>query len=175
MSSAAVPPIAKPDANRDNWSTPEDFRVWYTDVFGYPECDAAASLENKFGNYYIAEPGAPTDSDWLTGLDGLQTPWSRHTFCNPPGSLVAPFTARALQQVQERGISARLLVQCGLESKWYDAVREYCETLILTPRIQFNPPPGVAKSSNARNYMLLVFDPWMVHVPAQRMRVVKWK
>lgn len=156
--------------NRDNWATPPDFREAVINAFGWPSIDVCADSANAFaaGGAYVSERQNGLERDWcFNGRSGFG-------WCNPPGSQVAQWTAKALEESRARHRSL-VLVQCGIESGWYEAVRPYCETIFLTPRVQFVPPPGVAKSSNARNYMLLVFDPWMVNIPGDRYRHWKWK
>ncbi len=152
---------------RDTWATPPDLRKAITKAFGQPAYDACASHDNFFSfrhDYYTIEQ------------DGLSRGWSNNelTWCNPPGSQVALWTAKALEQLR-LGRQSLLLVQCGIESNWYKTVKPYCETIFLTPRPQFIPPQGIPKSSNARNYMLLHFQRHYLTIPGERTKWWQWK
>jgi phage N-6-adenine-methyltransferase len=153
---------------RDTWMTPENFRDAVRAAFGTPAFDTCASAENFFSfrhDYYTAEQ------------DGLSRGWHQgllFNWCNPPGSEVREWVLKADREARQ-GNSSLVLVQQGLESDWYHSVKDHCETLLLAPRVQFVPPIGIPKSSNPRNYMLLVFEPWMQRIPAERVRTWRWK
>jgi len=161
-------PTTDPIQNiRDTWATPADFRAAVTSAYGMPSLDVCASSSNYFSSlcdYYTVEQNGLTQS-WLADT---------YAWCNPPGSEVAKWVAKAKEQ-QSCGNHSLLLVQCGLESDWYWSVKDIVETRILRPRVQFVPPPGIPKSSNARNYMLLDFGPKYLSNPMQRISVWQWK
>ena len=157
---------------RDTWITPQDFRDAVVEVFGSPELDVAADGTNAFTDDPVFFYDGKSEGD------GLWREWdtydNHYAWCNPPGSAVSLWTAKALKEAI-LGNRSLVLVQAGISSKWYQAVRPYCETLLLTPRIQFDPPAGIPKSSKSRDYMLLVFEPWMTRIPGDRVRTWKWK
>ena len=151
---------------RDTWATPPEFRRAVVMAFGHRTFDVCASADNYFSSVdYYDENQDGLEHIWPAG-DGFN-------WCNPPGSQVAAWVKHA-NVCATHGASSLVLVQQGLETDWYHAVKDHCETLLLTPRIQFVPPPGIPKSSNPRNYMLLVFEPWMQHIPAERVRTWRW-
>ena len=153
---------------RDTWATPADFRAAVTSAYGTPALDVCAS----YNNYFTHAGGA----FYSFAGNGLKHSWRTNTYawCNPPGSEVAKWVAKAKEQ-QTCANRSLLLVQCGLESDWFDSVKDIVETRILRPRVQFVPPPGIPKSSNARNYMLLDFNPKYLSNPMQRISVWQWK
>jgi phage N-6-adenine-methyltransferase len=154
---------------RDTWETPVVFRDAVANVFGWPDVDVCGSVENGFrrlGGRVITE-----------AENGLVTPWGNRgelVWCNPPGSQVGLWVLRAAQQVDALGVRALVLVQMGVETDWFCAVKERVLALPLRPRVQFEPPAGVARSSNPRNYMLLVFEPWMAWLPGERVQFWEW-
>jgi phage N-6-adenine-methyltransferase len=156
---------------RDTWATPPDFRAAVTSTYGAPALDVCADAKNRFAAQYFA-----LDHFLPASRNGLTNCWQADTYawCNPPGSEVAKWVAKAKEQ-QSIGNRSLLLVQCGLESDWFDSVKDIVETRILRPRVQFVPPPGIPKSSNARNYCLLDFDPKYLSNPMQRISVWQWK
>ena len=145
---------------RDTWATPPDFRKAIVNAFGFPDLDVCASKTNYFGHNFYDE-----------AMDGLKQPWKKNVFCNPPGSEVAKWVRKAASEPTR----SLVLVQQGLETEWYHEAKTRCITLLLTPRIQFIPPFGIPKSSNPRNYMLLVFEPWMAKLPKERIETWRWK
>jgi phage N-6-adenine-methyltransferase len=156
---------------RDTWLTPPNFREAVRLAYGYPMLDTCADACNRFGSEYFGLDHSRNESK-----DGLTASWDNisYAWCNPPGSEVREWVLKADREARQWNRSL-VLVQQGLESDWYHAVKDHCETLLLTPRVQFVPPSGIPKSSNPRNYMLLVFEPWMQRIPAERVRTWRWK
>lgn len=159
---------------RDTWGTPPEFRLALYRTFGQFQIDVCADAENTLAAHYY--DGADANSD------GLKKPWRVHpqhaqnkhfAFCNPPGTQVGHWSAKALEESRLLRASV-VLTQAGIETRWYADVRYYCETLLLEPRVHFIPPPGIKESSNARNYMLLVFHPWLMRAPVESMRIWNW-
>lgn len=157
---------------RDTWSTPQDLRVAITGAYGYPQLDVCADSGNRFGVEFFG-----LDHHLIASRDGLTASWEcrrGYAWCNPPGSQVGEWIAKAHAE-QKLNRYSLLLVQAGLETKWFTSIRDVVETRILRGRVQFDPPAGIARSSNSRNYMLLDFDPKYLYHPMQRISVWDWE
>lgn len=154
------------EPNRDNWATPDDLMAA---INRYWPCDldvCASDYNNKCGMWYGEAE------------DGLAKPWktilTRRAYCNPPGSEVARWVDKALAE-QANGASTVLLVQAGIETEWYGRLMARSLPLILSPRPQFIPPTGAKPSSNPRNYIICILEPWMVDLGGAPMRQWVWK
>lgn len=150
--------------NRDNWATPANLYS-VVDYIWRPNLDVCALRENAKCSDYLSPE-----------VNGLEVAWSGVCWCNPPGSEIAKWTQKALAEVRDHNVAAVvLLAQAGVGSRWYHAVAPWCETILLTPRPQFVPPPGVKASSNARDYVLLIFTPGAARVRGNRVSRFDWE
>lgn len=134
---------------RDCWATPQ----WFVDMVGKPfggfTVDACASAYNAKCKRY-----------WTKEDNGLYQSWSgEKVWCNPPYSDIEPWV--------EKGIDALYLSDPALSvfclpnrtaSSWFKSAlcRAHSIAFIKSPRLQFEPPPGV-KATSARHDTLLLF------------------
>lgn len=147
---------------RDTWATPPDFFHYIRERWN-PMLDVCASPENTKCPAFIT-----------LEQDAFHAPWNSingTVWCNPPGSEVARWVALCAQRATERNLTVLCLVQAGVGSRWFLEYHKRAHTYLLTPRIQFIPPKGVKRSSNARDYMLMEFKP----SATGRIYVCKWK
>lgn len=143
---------------RDTWATPPEFINWVEAVYGKITLDVCASAHNAKADKYFTEADDGLSQSW-------ETPgWA---WCNPPGSQVERWVAKALTQPQ-----VLILVQQGTETPWFrDLVQGSIEVLLLSPRIQFVPPEGIKKTSNPRNYALAVINGYR----GNTIKLERWK
>lgn len=79
-------------------------------------------------------------------------------FVNPPYSDLKPWLVASWARAVRGAFTALLLPVRADQGWWHDyALRG--ELHYFRGRIQFEPPPGVAKSSNSAASVLVVFDP----------------
>lgn len=133
---------------RDTWATPPDFWAFVKEGWG-PTLDICASPENTKCPLFITK-----EQDAFT----YQWPAADVVWCNPPGSEVARWVQLCAERAKSDNRTILCLVQAGVGLKWFYEYSTYADTLLLTPRPQFIPPKGIRASSNARDYMLMVFD-----------------
>lgn len=158
---------------RDYWSTPGDFFRLIDSIFG-PTLDVCANAENAKCKCYISE----TSNALLSTTAGERTWWRywptdtpsfrHHTaWMNPPYSNLTAWTETAKCQTRQPGFRVVALLPCDPSTTWFrDNVLSGCSQIfLLSPRIQFDVPEGIARSSNPWPSMLCVFEKSLV--PAQ--------
>ena len=147
---------------RDTWATPRSFFDWVYERW-HPLLDVCASAENtKCPRFITAEQ------------DAFHTPWHSTNgvcWCNPPGSEVGRWVDLCARRSEQGNLTVCCLVQAGLSSRWFARNYRRADTYLLSPRVQFIPPPGIERSSNARDYMLMVFHP----TASGRIELARWK
>lgn len=146
---------------RDTWATPPDFYRWVDDRW-HPTLDICASPENAKCERFITLEENAFKQIW---------PPARVTWCNPPGSEVKEWVALCAERAKWDERIVLCLVQAGVGSRWFNEFHKQANTYLLTPRVQFTPPKGVKRSSNARDYMLMEFGP----NASGHIWVCKWK
>lgn len=138
-------PVA--EAARQTWATPRTiFEVLHREYRF--TVDAAASAEN-----------AKLPRFWTREQNGLAQAWEgERVWCNPPYEEIAPWVERAQIACERDPTSmSALLLPARTGQAWF------CERAIegsihwFRGRIQFEPPAGVAASSNAEDSILVVF------------------
>lgn len=98
---------------------------------------------------------------WTPKQNGLIQEWAGHRiWCNPPygKGLIQPWVDRALELEAERTV---LLLPSRTEMKWFQQLwkSQQTELYFYPHRIQFEPPPGVKKSSNNERSFLATIHP----------------
>lgn len=148
----------------DTWATPEAF-VTALNRFVHtpPTLDVCASAENAKYDYYIdRETNALGSISWLRLLQNAGAPKdiSRVAFCNPGYSNVLPWCERAEWEARVNGWQTYILAHDNFCGPWFrHAAKHAARIYLLYPRIQFIPPPGIKKSTNARCSTLLWYAP----------------
>jgi phage N-6-adenine-methyltransferase len=156
-------------ALRQEWRTPEDFWTVLNAEFRF-EMDVAASAENALCTEYLTE-----DEDALTD----EVRWgSGNAYCNPGFANLMPWMQKAFNEAMR--MPQRVVVVMGLVSpstKWWNfCVRNCHEIRLVSPRVQFVPPPGIKKSSNARENAIFVFRTVPLPIDWQaKIRTWEWK
>ena len=133
---------------RDNWITPDWLFDWVNDGCNF-ELDAAASAENaKCTRYYTK------------GMNGLEWPWAKQTWCNPPYSEKAKWVEKAIAE-RKNGNSSMLLLPVDTSTKWFArCVAEAWLIVFLTEgRVKFvHPETGKETGGNPSGSMLVHFN-----------------
>ena len=142
---------------RQRWRTPDDFWNKVNAEFHF-DLDAAASPDNaRCARYYTPEQDSLSDKcPWITED-------TRRVWINPGFSDMRPWVEKAIEQTSVWANEDAVVCILGLiapSSDWWKMVSCYADEvrLIGGKRIQFIPPPGIKKSSNARENCLLVFS-----------------
>lgn len=147
---------------RQCWSTPDEFFRLIREEFN-PTIDVAASAENtKCGTYVTQEINALAPHvEWLgqpeiEGLPALHT--NEVAWCNPPYEDMLPWLKKAREQATKHNGTVLVLGPCDPSVGWWmDGAILADEIRLLNPRIQFDVPPGVKKSSNPKPSALFIF------------------
>lgn len=107
----------------------------------------------------------PCPLDPNPAVDGLVQPWGRSNYVNPPYSNIAPWIARAIREMDERGARTVFLVPAKTSTRcWRDMVfPRASEIRFLDRRLCFAGYEAAFPNSLA----ILVFDP-AVPAPARR-------
>ena len=141
---------------RGTWCTPPDFFKVVNDEFDF-KLDAAASAINTLcGKHYLTD--ALSETPW---------PFYGPVWCNPPFKKPMPWMQRCYEEANNlyHPVVMLLPLSCAPWMKFaYDHAAEIRD---IYPRIQFLPPPGVKKTSNAKDNVLIVFQPYH-HVKCNR-------
>jgi hypothetical protein len=149
-------------ALRQEWSTPRDFRNAVRAEF-CPTLDVCATALNRFSlmGLFIGPPdGTEEELRGAVGVDGLSYRWSQFRdvtcWCNPGYSDVMPWMKKAVEECHD-GAEVLLLTHAS-HAEWAQYGWLFAsECRLLYPRVQFDPAPGVKRSSNARDGFLWVF------------------
>jgi phage N-6-adenine-methyltransferase len=144
---------------RQEWRTPKNFLEAVQHAFGKITIDVAASAENAVCERYIDRAANGLVQQWFlpdsAGVLSHEVAW-----CNPGFSSMAKWVEKACYQVDmaHQPRIALVLCLCAPSTVWWRmAIENRAEVRLLAPRVQFDPPPGIPRSSNPRDCALLVF------------------
>lgn len=132
---------------QDCWATPQDF---------YDRC----AIRWDFTLDACAEPWSAKCARYYTrDDDGLASPWSSWTWCNPPYSQLAQWLAKAAEE-HARGVSSVLLTFARTDTKAFHAyAMRASEIVFVEGRLSFLSPDVKAKRNSAPSpSILIVFD-----------------
>ena len=159
-------------SNRSEARTPADFWDVINGEFLF-EVDAAASKENTRCSAWIPE--------WQNALDREKTIWTgdicQRVYCNPPFKHMLPWAQRAYEEAQKHPLAVVALLGPMSRAVWFKFCCEHAsEIRILTPRVQFDPPPGVTyKGGNDRDQILVIFRRRPINGPPAHIWLWGWK
>ena len=139
---------------RQEWQTPDDLWRVLNGEFDF-QLDAAASPHNaRCKKFYTAEQDSLSDKcPWIT--DDVNT-----VFINPGFKNIGPWCEKAADQMWLRPSATIVIVSLiSPSAKWWMKWTDFADEVRLLggARVQFDPPKGVARSSNARENCILVF------------------
>ena len=144
----------KVSSARGLWRTPDDFWGAVNAKFGPFDLDVDNDVNASRVHACLPHnvDALAKDTEWVT--EGTRRVW-----CNPPFSNVKQWMAKAEQESKRiRGSTVCVLAPLSA-SQWalrYSKLAS--QVLILVPRIEFDPPPGVDVSRNSADNMLFVFN-----------------
>jgi phage N-6-adenine-methyltransferase len=135
---------------RQCWRTPDDFWGVVNAEFAF-DIDVAADSQNHKCPAYISEDQNALELPWFDGCCNV-------AWCNPGFTAMQPWIQRAAHQAQCPGQIACVLGLCAPSTAWWSMAVDLADEIrLLAPRIQFDPPPGIKRSSNARDNALFIF------------------
>lgn len=133
-------------AGNQNWRTPRWFLNAIEDKFGKIHHDFAATADDAVCESYSS--------------DVLQAPIpdGKLTFCNPPWGLSRRLAAR-LSTVEWTKGSAKFIFLCQLavDTKWWNDVKNLCDTYLIYPRVAYEDPTGGNRKAPNTGSMVLAF------------------
>lgn len=162
------------DSLRQCWQTPDDFWNVVDEEFNFDIDVAATDHNTRCVNYITPEMNAFRLEWWDNAFGPLRSAW-----CNPGFTNMEPWIDEAIKQTAATpGVVACVLGLVAPSTKWWlKASVTAVEIRLLSPRIQFTPPPGIKRSSNARENALFVFRRkpcWPVQL-AQHAHIWTWR
>lgn len=138
---------------RQCWRTPPDLWGQIVEIWN-PTFDLAANVEN-----HLCEKWSGPGSDRADAL-AYWFPVSNDTaYCNPGFSGMLQWVLLCEQFVKEERFKEVILMgMVAPSTEWYRRAAECAnEIIMLSPRVQFVPPPGVKPSSNSHDNALFIF------------------
>ena len=136
------------------WFTPPEYIQKVREVLGSIELDPFScekANETVGANTIFTEGNSALDKEWVANT----------VFCNPPysGGLVAPATAKYVQQWQDRNFKAGIvLVNNCTDTAWFDLLWKNAQAVCFTRgRISFESYDGKKISGNTRGQTLFYF------------------
>ena len=115
------------------------------------------------------------DVKWAAGVTVNRASW-----CNPGFASPMPWMEKAFAQTNTLGQTSPSVV-CVMalvspSTAWWKFCLEHAyEIRMLSPRVQFVPPPGIKKSSNSKENALIVFRRIPRGWPGAREWTWNWK
>jgi phage N-6-adenine-methyltransferase len=137
---------------RQEWQTPPDFVAALKKEFAI-DIDVAADESNAIVPKFITKKqnSLSTHTSWFLGMD-------RTAYCNPPFGQMDLWIERAIRETETLGTTALVLGMCAPSTSWWKTAEAFTDEIrLLSPRVQFQPPPGIKKTSNPRECALFVF------------------
>lgn len=171
---AATKPHRQPyePGKRDEWRTPRTFvagieRRWQLIL------DAAACAESTVAPRYIDHELDALRCDWQAPKiapgyleaaaehgGGVRVGGPAAVWCNPPFSQALAFVTACRQWSSRLQRPVLMLGPASVGTFWWaDAFILAAEVWFVDLRLQFEPPPGISKSSNTAGSTLFVFMP----------------
>ena len=99
----------------DLWRTPPEVFKYFDKQYNF-QCDVAASDENHLCDSYFTEKSNALSLEW--GFEPLYISHGSYIWCNPPYSNPLPWVQKVIQESQENGIGAVMLLNCDLSVEW---------------------------------------------------------
>lgn len=112
--------------------TPPALLLAVEELFGRPiTCDLAASPENAVADDFFSEARSALDEEpWPSGTGGV-------LWCNPPFSMFAKFTPRALRECRRGADPIVMLTLASLGANWWRYNVHDRATVIPIERVRF--------------------------------------
>jgi phage N-6-adenine-methyltransferase len=138
---------------RDCWSTPRPLATRLVDLF-----DVQIDLCADETNAVVPDFLSAEDNALIVPWASLFESYTGVGWCNPPYSDITPWVKKARYE-RTRGFTTVMLVPDTTSSPWFRLAVRSAGLFFFDGRIQFDPPPGIKKSSNDRGSVLFVFSP----------------
>lgn len=152
---------------RQCWRTPPDLWGQIVEIWN-PTFDLAANAENRLCESWCG-PGSVHEN----AFDISYSRPGETAYCNPGFSGMLPWVDLCDELIMFGAF--REIVLMGMvapSTEWYGVAAESAkEIIMLSPRVQFLPPPGVKPSSNSHDNALFVFR----KSPLSKPNVGTWK
>lgn len=151
--------VAGAESDRDSWTTPK----WLTDLLPIVDLDPCSNERSTVRHSISYRLSNEADN-------GLTKDWHGLVFVNPPYSAILPWAQKLAAEYRHiRGVG--FLVNADSSTAWWRILRRYLPIrLDFDKRIQFEPPPGVAVSSNSKPQTLLMTESFLVECDERLMQ-----
>jgi len=151
---------------RQDWRTPKRLFDCLERNFGAFDLDVAADDENHLCDRYFTKDHSALVFEWR----------AQRAFCNPPFSQMSSFLIRARDRADTEGCTTFVIGPLDSGVRWFrgEVWGKVNGILLLAPRVNFVPPPGVKASSASGSSAIYVFTP---EAPPQNpeVRLLVWR
>ena len=138
---------------RDCWGTPPEFLFFLKSYFkAYIDTDVCASREADNGIVGVDK------CLYIEDGDSLKRPWGAVNWCNPGYSNPTPWLKKAVSEMQKNENSTFMLLKCDPSTRWWTKYAPLADRVVLlTPRIKFICPPGLAQKASSPPFASALF------------------
>lgn len=162
-------------AARQCWRTPPE--LW-AGIMRYwnPQIDIAANSDNHLCSLWCGPDHEDEDK-----RDGLAVPFSSYSsakslYCNPGFSNLGPWCRHVRQETNAGFPCGVVMAMVAPSTEWWrDWAMVADEIVLLTPRVNFLPPPGVKPSTNNHDNALLIYRHGPPRLGHASPRVTTWQ
>lgn len=109
-------------------------------------------LKEEFGPMFDPCPFNPHFNK-IKDIDGLDIPWKKTNYCNPPYNFPKPWVAKAQREQQKGNTTIMLLKLQSLGTQYMKRLADTAELRIFSHRLDFPGYDGCARFTN----VLLIF------------------
>ena len=123
-------------------------------IFGRSKTNSVATppyilalVRDEFGEFFDPCPLNP-NFDKKKDIDGLQIPWKKVNYCNPPYNSAKPWVYKAKRE-QDRGNTTILLLKLStLGTQYMKVFAKTAELRVFSHKLSFPGYPHVARFTN---------------------------
>lgn len=151
----------------DEKETPQELFDFLAQRYGALELDVCASRSNrKCDRYYGLD----------NGRDGLDLPWDRPFWCNPPYSDIMPWAEKVHHEAVHGGACGLVLVPADPSTRWSGILWECAiEVAYLSPRVTFIENGESIGTGAKQPSAVYVFGPSLLKQAPPRFGRLRWR
>jgi phage N-6-adenine-methyltransferase len=142
-----------PENPRSCWSTPKEFRDWLATRWTFT-LDAAADDHNKICDGFCDRK---YDAFNLIGKLSGACIWINPPYCQGEKYSIMNWVKLGFD-LHTDGNTVVMILPTDTSTKWFEFAATHGRVELLTPRINFDPPSGIKKSSQRGINCLVIFD-----------------
>ena len=139
----------------DEWATNQKMFEWLCAKYQfYPECDVAASYDNKKCFSYFGK-----DHHDSFNRDGLSRQWYGKNWCNPPHSETEKWVKKACEQFAKHGNETMMIIPANSTCTQYAeaCIEGIAEKHSIYERPKFSNPSQTKPDSAKNSYYVIIW------------------